>query len=184
MLPPPAGEKLPRGRGPHCRPVDQDDARRRERLLLALLVAGTVLFFTREAVLVPFTVGWPAARMLVQSEKELATLRAQAAEYRSAAGYFGTPAGRDYARKLIYNQQEPGEKRLDVEAVPESRRASLGRWMQSWWQGTEKDLDTSQRQTRRVIGRLFVDPPAYPRSGSAGPTPVAPQVPGAPGTTR
>jgi hypothetical protein len=142
---------------------ESGNARRRERRALALLVVCTVLFFTRQALLVPLTVGWPAARILVQNEQELTALRAQADEYRSAARYFRTPVGREYARKLMYNQHEPGEQRMAVEPLPTKETVGLGTHMRAWLAGVETSLDRQLRHTGRVLRCWFQDPPELSR---------------------
>jgi hypothetical protein len=156
-----------------CSAEESGIARRRERRALALLVACTVLFFTRQALLVPLTVGWPAARMLVQHEQELSRMHAQAEEYRSAARYFRTATGRDYARKLMYNQREPGEQRMEVQPQPDGEGPGLGTRMGTWVAGAEASLDRRMRTTGRVLHQWFLDPPALDSS----PAPTPPGTP-------
>jgi hypothetical protein len=130
---------------------------RPRRYMTALLAVVVVGLLTREAIIVPFTVGYAAARRLVEQEDQEAALHKQVAEYQAATEFYRTQAGQEAAGRLLLNVPGPGERRAVLK--PEAPSASPKQNVR----GTLSDLEARVTQAMhfqmRVFHRWAHDPP-------------------------
>jgi len=145
------------------------------RHMTALLIVGVVGLVTREAIVVPFTVGYAAARRLVEQEDREAELHKQASEYRAATEFYRTPEGQEAAGRLALNVPAPGERRaiLKPEAPANAPRPGLRNRISDM----EARFTQSLHFQMRVFHRWAHDPPRETPPASAGkgtPPPTAP----------
>ena len=140
---------------------------RRERYAAFVLIVAAVLLLTREAILIPVTVGWSAAKSIVESEDELLRLEREAAEYHAAAGFFATERGKEYARKLQGQYLEDGEHPVFLEPESDAAEPSAARRVRDWVVERETAIGSSGRFTLRVLRRWASDPPPAPELPAA-----------------
>ena len=139
----------------------------RERCAAGVLIVAAVLLLTREAILIPVTVGWSAAKSIVESEDELRRLEHEAAEYHAAAGFFATERGKEYARKLQGQYLEDGEHPVFLEPEPDATEPSTARRARDWVAEREIAVGSSCRFALRVLRRWASDPPPAQESPAA-----------------
>jgi hypothetical protein len=145
------------------------------RYMTAVLLIGIVGLVTREAIVVPFTVGYAAARRLVEQEDQEAQLHKQASEYRAATEFYRTPEGQEAAGRLALNVPAPGERRaiLKPEAPDGLPRPGV--------RNTISDIETRLTQSlhfqMRVFHRWAHDPPRETSPASAGKGTQPPKAP-------
>lgn len=130
---------------------------RRRGYALGALIIIAVLLLTQGAIKVPFTVGWSAADTLVRKEAELERLRRETAECAATARFFRTPEGKRFARKLMYNRLEEGERRV----VPELPEAAPGvsQRVGEWFHAQKDSFTSAARHHLAVLKRWVADPP-------------------------
>jgi hypothetical protein len=127
------------------------------KCVTALVIIGVVVLITGNPFAVPFTVGYAAARRLVEQEDEEAALRKQAAEYRAAAEFYRTPEGQEAAARLALNMPAPGERRaiLMPEPAPPPPHPGLRDRVSNF----EKRVTDALHFQMRVLRRWVHDPP-------------------------
>lgn len=131
----------------------------RERRGVGFIIVLLILVLTRDAITFPIAVGWPAAAALIDSEEELARLRQQTSECTSAAAFFRTPEGKTYARKLMYNQLEEGERRVVLVPEPPRDELSATQRVRAWIGAHEAAMAASVHRALRILHRWAFDPP-------------------------
>lgn len=135
---------------------------RRRSYALGVLIIIVVLLLTQGAITVPFTVGWDAAGTLLRYETELEILRRETAECAAAAPFFRTPEGKRFARKLMYNQLEEGERRVTPDLPGVETETGVSRRVGEWFHGQKDALTGGARHKLAVLNRWVADPPRSP----------------------
>lgn len=143
--------------GHHEGPPHDPGHPRPRRYMMAVLTVVAVGLLTREAIIVPFTVGYTAARRLVQQEDQEAALHKQAAEYRAAAEFYRTPEGQEAAGRLALNVPGPGERRAILE--PEAPATPARGGVRNTLLEIETRLAEAVHFQMRVLRRWAHDPP-------------------------
>jgi len=143
----------------------------RIRRRFAWLVVFTLLGLNVDTLVLPVTVGFRAAGALVDHESELRLTQRRIAEYRAATEYFSTPEGREFARRLLYNESRDNERRARL--VPRAAEAAEGPIARSKkWYADRKDRGRKAGRRALQLGkRLTSDPPVVlPPTDAVGPT--------------
>lgn len=137
---------------------------RRRAYGLACLIVIVVLLLTQGAITVPFTVGWDAASTLVRYETELEHLQRDTAECAAAAPFFRTPEGKRFARKLMYNQLEDGERRVAPDLPRVEGEPGVSRRIGDWFHAQKDAITDGARFKLAVLKRWISDPPRPPEA--------------------
>lgn len=130
------------------------------RYAVVLLAFAVILLLTREAALIPITVGWSASKRLVEQEQELAQIQKQTAEYSSAAEYFGTPEGQKSVGGLVLKVPDDGERRVVLKPQADKTKQSTAAHIRSWLSNREADANAAMQERLRIAKRWCYDPPA------------------------
>lgn len=129
------------------------------RYAVVLLAFVVILLLTREAALVPITVGWSASKRLVEQEQELAQIQKQTAEYSAAAEYFRTPEGQKSVGGLVLKVPDDGERRVVLKPQADKTKQSTAAHIRSWLSNREADANAAMQGRLRVAKRWCYDPP-------------------------
>ena len=127
-----------------------------------MLIAAALLCPNAETWVLPAKVGVRAARALVDREAELQRTRERIAEYEAAIQYFSTPEGKEFARRLLYNESRSNERRAHL--VPEDPRSTRGpiARVSRWFADTKARAGEAGRRAVAILMRLASEPPASP----------------------
>ena len=132
---------------------------RAPRYGVAVVLVAVFFLPTLGVLQVPFVLGWQSSDRLLTYEEELQRLRRETAEGAAAAQFFKTPDGREFARKLMHNHLEEGERRVVPEPIPDEQDPGVSQRVGEWVHVHKDGLTAHARHSLAVIKRWVVAPP-------------------------
>lgn len=126
---------------------------------LILLLILLVVVIRLDKFTLPFSVGWPAARALVDKEAELKEIKRETFEYQAATDFFKTPRGKEYARRMVYHQALQSERQAHLTPPQSDPRTPATRRVRDWLAEREARAAAGAQYDLDVLQRWAMDPP-------------------------